>query len=164
MEYYPTLITLHIIFAGGWLISLVTDIIIKRFIYNSKGTDKEKTLIALYLTIINLPGIISSSGILITGIVLVLLNPAYGFFDMSANHWLATKQILMVVLLLIIFVLIIPAAKKIRAGIKSELNSNVQTTEETYSFLKKIYKLNTTINLIVLLNFLLAITHRFIGN
>ncbi|NMB80738.1 MAG: hypothetical protein GYA14_02860 [Ignavibacteria bacterium] len=82
MEYYPTLVTLHIIFAGGWLFSIVTDIIFKRFIKNFNGTNKENTLIDLYLKVTNLPGIISSSGILITGIIMTLLNPGYGFFDM----------------------------------------------------------------------------------
>jgi uncharacterized membrane protein len=163
MEYYPTLITLHIIFAGGWLISLITDIILKRFITRSKGTNSEKVLIDLYLTATNLPGIISSSGILLTGILMILLNPGYGFFDMSANHWLATKQILMVVLLLIIFVFVIPAAKKIRNEINAEMESTSKISDDTYKYLSKIYKLNMTVNIIVVLNFLFAITHRFIG-
>lgn len=132
MEYYPTLVTLHIIFAGGWLITTITDIIIKRFIEKINGTNKESTLIDLYLRVTNLPGIICSSGILITGITLTLLNPGYGFFDMSANHWLATKQILMVLLLLIIFVFIIPTAKKIRKEIATELVESSKITEETY--------------------------------
>lgn len=163
MEYYPTLVTLHIIFAGGWLITTITDIIIKRFIEKINGTNKESTLIDLYLRVTNLPGIICSSGILITGITLTLLNPGYGFFDMSANHWLATKQILMVLLLLIIFVFIIPTAKKIRKEIATELVESSKITEETYKQLSKIYKLNMTINIIVVLNFLFAITHRYIG-
>ncbi len=163
MEYYQTLVTLHIIFAGGWLITTITDIIIKRFIEKINGTNKESTLIDLYLRVTNLPGIISSSGILITGITLTLLNPGYGFFDMSANHWLATKQILMVLLLLIIFVFIIPTARKIRKEIATELVESSKITEETYKQLSKIYKLNMTINIIVVLNFLFAITHRYIG-
>lgn len=163
MEYYPTLVTLHIIFAGGWLFSIVTDIIFKRFIKNFNGTNKENTLIDLYLKVTNLPGIISSSGILITGIIMTLLNPGYGFFDMSANHWLATKQILMVILLAIIFAFIIPAAKKLRSEINTEIEKQNLLTEDAVKHLKKIYKLNMIVNIIVLLNFLFAITHRFIG-
>lgn len=163
MEYYPSLVTLHIIFAGGWLFSIVTDIIFKRFIKNFNGTNKENTLIDLYLKVTNLPGIISSSGILITGIIMTLLNPGYGFFDMSANHWLATKQILMVILLAIIFAFIIPAAKKLRSEINTEIEKQNLLTEDAVKHLKKIYKLNMIVNIIVLLNFLFAITHRFIG-
>lgn len=163
MQYYATLITLHIIFAGGWLMSFVIDLILKKLITKSKGTDNEKNLIGFYLKTINIPGIISASGILLTGIVLIILNPGYGFFDMSANHWLAAKQILMVVLLIIIFVFVIPASKKIRNEINSKLELNYKTSEDTYKYLGKIYKLNTIINIIVVLNFLFAITHRFIG-
>jgi len=94
---------------------------------------------------------------------MILLNPGYGFFDMSANHWLATKQILMVVLLLIIFVFVIPAAKKIRNEINAEMESTSKISDDTYKYLSKIYKLNMTVNIIVVLNFLFAITHRFIG-
>ncbi|MBS3946138.1 MAG: hypothetical protein KGZ42_11605 [Melioribacter sp.] len=163
MEYYPTLITLHIIFAGGWLMSLLTDGILKKLISNKKNSNDVKIFISLYLKITNLFGIIGAIGILLTGIVMVLLNPGYGFFDMSANHWLATKQILMVILLLIIFVFIIPTAKKIRNEINTELASGSQISEDTFKLLSKIYKLNMAINIIVVLNFLFAITHRYIG-
>lgn len=163
MEYYPTLITLHIIFAGGWLMSLLTDGILKKLILNKKNGNDVKIFISLYLKITNLFGIIGASGILLTGIVMVLLNSGYGFFDMSANHWLATKQILMVILLLIIFVFIIPAAKKIRKEINAELEASSKISEDTNKLLSKIYKLNMAINIIVVLNFLFAITHRYIG-
>ena len=62
---------------------------------------------------LNLFGMIGAIGILITGITMVVQNPAYGFFSMSSNHWLATKQILMVVLLIILGGFIIPTAKKL---------------------------------------------------
>lgn len=163
MEYYPTLITLHIIFAGGWLMSLLTDGILKKLISNKINSNDVKVFIGLYLKITNIFGIIGASGILLTGIVMVILNPGYGFFDMSANHWLATKQILMVILLLIIFVFIIPTAKRIRKEINTELEASSKISEDTNKLLSKIYKLNMAINIIVVLNFLFAITHRYTG-
>jgi len=163
MEFYPTLLTLHIIFAGGWIISFISDIYLKSNITKNKGLSCEKNLISLYLKLSNLTGIIGATGILITGIILVLINPAYTFFQMTSNHWLTTKQILMVILLLIIFLYVIPSAKKLRTAIGENLNSNNPVSEEGYNYLKKIFKLNGIINLIVIINFLLAITHRFIN-
>jgi len=107
---------------------------------------------------------IGAIGILITGIIMVTQNPAYGFFSMSSNHWLATKQILMVILLIILGGFIIPTAKKVRAAIGKDLENQEMIDEAGYKNLQKLFKLNTAINIIVLINFLLAITHRFLGS
>jgi len=163
VEFYPTLLTLHIIFAGGWIISFISDLYLKSNITKNKGLECEKNLIRLYLKLSNLTGMISATGILITGIFLVLINPAYSFFQMTSNHWLTTKQILMLILLLIIFLYIIPSAKKLKTALGENLNGNNPINEEGYYYLKKIFKLNHIINLIVIINFLLAITHRFIN-
>lgn len=163
MEYYPTLVTLHIIFAGGWLISFITDSILKKSISNKKNISESKMSINLYLKVTNQLGMIGASGILFTGILMVILNPGYGFFSMSSNHWLATKQILMVVLLITIFVFIIPTARKIRNELQNNLENDQNFSEDINKHLTKLYKLNKIVNFIVLLNFLFAITHRFIG-
>jgi len=157
MQYYPTLVTLHIIFAGMWLIFFAADIVIKNQI---KGTDNwqiKSKFISLYLIFTNLFGIVGSTGIAITGIIIVILNPGYGFFDMSQAHWLATKQILFVIILLNTFLRIIPKAKKLRTAIQK--NDNDAAEEEFIS----VAKINLLINVLVILNFIFAITHRFIG-
>ncbi|PKL82542.1 MAG: hypothetical protein CVV24_09545 [Ignavibacteriae bacterium HGW-Ignavibacteriae-3] len=161
---YLLISKLHVVFAGIWLINFVTDILLRRFIITNKNKIGEKKFIHLYMTFANLFGIIGSTGILITGITLVIQNPAYGFFSMSSNHWLATKQILMVVLLIILAGFIIPTAKKVRAAIGIDLENHSELSEEGFRNLQKLFKLNTTINIIVVINFLLAITHRFIGS
>jgi hypothetical protein len=163
MEYYPTIITLHIIFAGGWIISLITDLFLKRFISKRNGLPDEKILIGLYLNFSNLLGIIGSIGILLTGVIMVIMNPGFGFFQMTANHWLTTKQILMVVLLIVIFAFVIPNAKKLRTSINNEINKQIPLGDDAYRNLRKAYRLNFIINVIVLINFLFAITHRFLG-
>ncbi len=163
MEYYPTIITLHIIFAGGWIISLITDLFLKRFISKRNGLPDEKILIGLYLSFSNLLGIIGSIGILLTGVIMVIMNPGFGFFQMTANHWLTTKQILMVVLLIVIFAFVIPNAKKLRTSINNEINKQIPLGDDAYRNLRKAYRLNFIINVIVLINFLFAITHRFLG-
>ena len=154
MKYYPTLVTLHIIFAGIWLIFFAADIIIKTRINSAKEKVIRNELISLYLTFTNLFGIVGSLGIALTGIILVLMNPGYGFFDMSHAHWLATKQILFVIILLNTFLRIIPAAKKLR-------NSILNDDSETDKHLSSVVKINLLINILIILNFIFAITHRF---
>lgn len=161
MYWYPTILTFHIVFAGGWIISVFIDIYMKSVANKNKGTTVERKFIALYLSLSNLLGIICSTGILFTGVIMVLVNPAYTFFQMSANHWLTTKQILMIILLLIIFFYVIPAAKKVRSKIGNNFENNNPLNEEVYINLKRVFKLNMIINLIVVINFLFAITHRF---
>jgi hypothetical protein len=156
MEFYPLTVTLHILFAGIWIAGFITDIILKSFISNTKEINLIKDRVGLYLSISNLIGIISASGILLTGIIMVSLNPGYGFFDMSSNHWLATKQILMVFVLLTIFAFIIPKAKKLRLALSEDQN-------EIQLNLVKVIKLNRVVHIIVIINFLLAITQRFIS-
>lgn len=162
--YYLLILTFHVIFAGIWLINFGSDILLRRHIVANKNKIGEKKFIILYMTFANLFGMIGAIGILITGVAMVAENPAYGFFSMSSNHWLATKQILMVVLLIILAGFIIPAAKKVRAAIGMDLESLSVLSDDGYKNLQKVFKLNTTINIIVVINFLLAITHRFIGS
>lgn len=163
MYLYSTLFILHIIFAGGWLISFISDIYLKSLLNKNKGQDYEIKFIDIYLTLTNLNGIVSATGILITGILITLLNPVYTFFQFTANHWLTTKQILMVISLLLIFFYIIPTAKKLRKFIPKNSDTKIQLNEEGYNYLNTIFRINRLINLIVIINFILAITHRFIN-
>ena len=155
--------TMHIIFAGMWLINLISDSVLKGYILKNKNKSGEKKFIHLYLTFTNLFGMVGAMGILITGIVLVTLNPFYGFFQMNGNHWLTAKQALMVILLIILGAFLIPTAKKVRTSIGNDLEKQGGLSEEGYKNLQKLFKLNMIINLIVLINFLFAITHRFFG-
>ncbi len=163
MEFYPSIITLHIIFAGMWLSSFVSHPFLKSTIIRNKNKNGEKKFIHLYLTFSSRLGMITSLGILITGIIMVSMNPGYGFFQMSANHWLATKQIIMVAILVILGAYIIPTSKKLRTVIGQDLDNNAPISEEGYKSLYKLFKLGTTIGILVLINFLLAITHIYFG-
>ena len=149
MRFYNTYITLHIIFAGIWLIFFIVEKILKGQIKKSTQPELKQNNIELYLNFTNLFGIIGSMGIVITGIIITSLNPIYGFFSMANNHWLATKQIIFVGILLITFLGIIPTAKKIKYDFDNE------------QLLNKVFKFNLILNSLVILNFLFAITHRF---
>jgi uncharacterized membrane protein len=163
MEYYPIIIVLHIIFAGMWLTSFFSGSLFKSAISKNKSKSGEKKFIHLYLFYSNLLGMISSTGILITGIVLVIMNPEYGFFRMTSNHWLATKQIIMITILIIIGGFIVPTAKKLRLSIDADLENSSPLSEEGYKNLYKLFKLSLAINVLVLINFFLALTHNYLG-
>ncbi|MBU0475472.1 MAG: hypothetical protein KKF62_15090 [Bacteroidetes bacterium] len=151
MNLYSIYITLHIIFAGIWLAFFAVEFILRGKI--NKGIAVKEN-VSNYLMFTNVFGIAGSIGILITGILLVL-NSGYGFFDMTSNHWLAAKQIILVAILGFTGGMVIPAAKKIR----KELENNVDTLSQ--GNLNKIFKVNLIINILVLINILFAITHRF---
>ncbi|MFA3783319.1 hypothetical protein ABRY23_09680 [Melioribacteraceae bacterium 4301-Me] len=163
MEFYITIKTIHIIFAGIWLVNFIMDSYFQNLIAANKGKKGEKKLIILYISIINMIGIVGATGILITGIFMVMANPAYSFFQLTANHWLTTKQIVMVVILLMIFLKIIPQAKKLRTAIGDDLESSETISEGGYKNLNSIYKINLMINILIIINFILAITHYYLS-
>lgn len=154
---------LHIIFAGMWLINLAAYPILRGSVLHNKNKSGEKKFIYLYLTFANLFGMIGGLGILATGIFMVTNSSLYGFFQFTTNHWLAAKQILMVILLVILGVIIIPTSKKIRTAIGVDFEKNEPLSDNVYNNLNKLFKWNAVINYIVLINFLLAITHNYIG-
>ena len=160
---YLLIKNLHIVFAGMWLINLAAYPILRGSVVHNKNKSGEKKFIHLYLTFANLFGMIGGAGILLTGIFMVTDNSLYGFFQFTANHWLAAKQILMVILLVILGVIIIPTSKKVRIAIGSDFEKNEPLSEDVYNNLNKLFNWNVVINLIVLINFLLAITHNFIS-
>ncbi len=81
--YYYTILTLHIVFAGIWLINFATEPVLRWQILTNKNKSGERKFISLYLTFANLLGMIGAIGILTTGITLVL-NSGYGFFRFSS--------------------------------------------------------------------------------
>ena len=151
MNMYPTYITLHILFAGIWLSFFATEFILRGRI-NREIAVKEN--VSNYLMLTNVFGISGSIGILLTGILLVL-NSGYGFFDMSSNHWLASKQIILVLILIITFSMVIPTAGELRRELKKDDELMPKSN------LKKLFRANIIINVLVLINFLFAITYRF---
>ncbi|PIW69968.1 MAG: hypothetical protein COW08_04285, partial [Ignavibacteriales bacterium CG12_big_fil_rev_8_21_14_0_65_30_8] len=79
----------------------------------------------------------------------------------SMNHWLATKQVFMVVLIITTFVFLIPGAKKLSAELTLVLNDN-NNENNINSKVDKIGKILSVINVLVLINLLLAVTHKYI--
>ncbi len=149
---YHLFVSLHIIFAGIWIVNFISDSVLKKNIYSAANPETSKKLIGVYLNFVNILGIIGSMGILITGIYLVSTSGAYGFFDFSSNHWLVTKQLILIIILVLIFAFVIPTAKKVRTE-AATINSVTEI-----SSLKKMFKINLTINILVTINLLLALS------
>jgi hypothetical protein len=163
MKFYPVIIVLHIVFAGMWLTGFLLGPLFRSAIKKNRNKPGEKKLISLYLFYLNLLGMVSAIGILLTGISMVALNSGYGFFQFSENHWLVAKQIIMIAILAIIGGQVIPTAKKIRVCLGKDLENSTLLSDEGYRALHKLFMLSTFIDILVLINFLLAVTHNYFG-
>jgi hypothetical protein len=152
---YGILITLHIILVGLWLSNLLLNLVLK-LKFSNDYSDSDKSLLSFYLKYVNIIGIIGTMGVLITGIIVVVMNPAYGFFVFSDNHWLASKQIIMLAILGITFAMVIPTAKAVREVI---INQSGSFDEK---LLRKLSKINWTINILVVINLLFALSRRML--
>lgn len=149
-QIYPFLILIHLLSAVIWLGFFPVEIYLIKSIRKEINKEVKKSLFQKLLALTNITGIIGSSGIILTGILLVQISSTYNFFEFKANHWLTTKQFIILIILLIIFVKIIPLSKKI----KNSFNSD---SDEFKRFIKWAY----TEKILVLINFLLAFLHKY---
>lgn len=157
MLLYASLLVIHILSAVVWLGMAVTDFILRKEIKNNAGSPTEFTLISLWLRITNLSASIGLAGIVLTGILLSI-QLGYGFFQFAsgANHWLYTKQFIIVIIIALTGMTIIPAAKEIRIKLQENNNSDLSKLVKNLSV-----KFNI-IHILVLINLLLAVTRKFI--
>ncbi len=155
---YDVLLVLHKIFAAFWLSMIPADFLITRYIKSAKGKSGERKLISLWLKMLNMTGMVGLTGILITGIWIVFINPYFGFFRMTNNHWLASKQIITVVIIILTGVYFIPLGKKIRLSLGDE-EATSGLGEESYKNIKKLSNIALITSVLIGLNYLFAITH-----
>ncbi|MDP3147963.1 MAG: hypothetical protein Q8N83_02420 [Ignavibacteria bacterium] len=159
MAEYIFLRALHIVSVIVWLGVIPADLLLRKIIRDKKGTESEKTLLSFWLKLTNLGGIVGLTGVLVTGIFMsITLN--YGFFQFASgsNHWLYTKQFVIVIVILLTAVFVIPSAKKVRLEIEKSVAENLTLTEETYKNISKLGKILTAINILIVLNLLLTLT------
>lgn len=157
------LTVIHVLSAVVWLGLVPADLVLRKNIKKSKGSPSEGKLISVYLHLVNITGIIGMTGIVVTGVILTSILPYYSFFNFSANRWLAEKQAIMVILIVLVFAFLIPKAKKVRLALGGGLEGQASIGEGVYSNLNGLETIITIINVLVLVNFLLALTHRFIS-
>ncbi len=163
MIIYSLILIVHILSSVVWLGTFPAEVVLRKFIISNKSKTGERKLISLWLKIVNLAGMIGTTGIVITGIFMSIYL-GYGFFrfDTAVNHWLYTKQVLMIILLALTGFLIIPSAVKIRKQLGEDMENTQPLADESYDKVKKLGKAVLVSNVLVLINFLLAITHRFV--
>lgn len=149
-QIYPLILLIHILSAVVWLGFFPVEISLIRSVKKETNEETRKTIIQRLLSLTNLTGMIGSIGIILTGILLVIISPIYNFFEFKANHWLTTKQFIILIILLITFVWIIPLSKKIK---------NFQETDSLQ--FKKFVRWAYTEKILVLINFLMAFLHRY---
>ena len=154
---------IHIISIIIWLGIIPADLLLRKIIREKKGTESEKTLLSFWLKLTNLGGMVGLTGVLVTGI-LMSMTLGYGFFQFAsgANHWLYTKQFLIVFVIILTAVFVIPSGKKVRIEIEKSVASNSALTGETYKNISKLEKVFTTINILIVINLLLALTRNLL--
>jgi len=154
---------IHIISIIIWLGIIPADLLLRKIIREKKGTESEKTLLSFWLKLTNLGGMVGLTGVLVTGI-LMSMTLGYGFFQFAsgANHWLYTKQFLIVFVIILTAVFVIPSGKKVRIEIEKSVALNSALTGETYKNISKLEKVLTTINVLIVLNLLLALTRNLL--
>jgi hypothetical protein len=158
------LIILHKIFAVIWLGMIPADILIRSFLL--KGENPEQTILAnrgtvsIWLKLLNITGMIGMTGLLITGILAVLRMPGYGFFQFAGGqqHWLATKQLLTVVLIVITGAVVIPTGRKIRLALAANPENDPALLQELVVNIRKLAQFASIIGILIALNYLLAVT------
>ncbi len=150
---YSIVVTLHIIFAGMWLFGIPLDYFLRGKL-KEEGKLDPKT-VKIYLAQLNLTGMLASTGILLSGIFLVTSAGHYDFFDFSSNHWLVSKQVLLIIIFAVIGGMMIPAAKKVRTGF------GTLTEDELKNSLGKVFTSSTIVHILVILNFLFALSRNF---
>lgn len=163
MIIYSVILIVHILSSVVWLGAFPVEVVLRKFILSNKSKTGERKLISLWLKIVNLAGMIGTTGIVITGIFMSIYL-GYGFFrfDAAGNHWLYAKQVLMAILLMLTGFSIIPSAVKIRKQLGEDMENTQSLADELYYNVKKLGRAVLVSNILVLINFLLAITHRFV--
>lgn len=161
--FYPVVLTIHILSAIFWAALIPADIILRPIIFKDpSGKGIASSTVSAWLKFLNLTGMVGMTGVLVTGIILVLNSP-YGFFHFADNHWLATKQVIMVVLLALTGAKIIPLGVKTRRLLDSRQDDIITFQDEALANIRSLARFATITGVLILLNMLLAVTHRWMA-
>lgn len=156
---------LHIIFTGVWLAAFIAGLIFRGKFSSFSGKIEEKKSILNWIGVTSPLSNIGAIGVLLTGLYLSIVQPMYGFFQFAAkngNHWLYTKQFIFVLILILVFAVLIPATKKARNLVNQSLNEESTYPDGTTKAVKKMMNVDMAINIMVILNILLAFSRHLI--
>ncbi len=151
-QIYPLILLIHSLSAVIWLGFFPVEISLIKTIKKETDAIIRTTLIQKLFSLKNMTGMIGATGIILTGILLVIISPVYNFFEMKSNHWLTTKQFIILIILAITFLIIIPISKKIK---------NLSSETDFENNFRKFVFWSYTEKFLVLINFLLAFLHKY---
>ncbi len=170
MFIHSVLLVIHVLSAVIWLGFFPVEIFLRKNILQkltkNKSSDPDECsneMISNYLNLSSLTGKIGLIGILFTGVTLTIYLPYYSLFDFSDNHWLAAKQVVMVVIILLVGFVFMKRSKELRMELTQNSSKTENLSERKNELVRKLGGVSTIINILVLLNFLFAITKRFLG-
>lgn len=159
MASYSYFLFLHIISAFIWLSMIPADLILSGIIKKNDGKPINKDLVSAWLKILNLTGMIGLTGILISGIALVVIHPVFTLMDFSSNHWLVSKQVITVLLIVLTGMKFIPIGKKVRLALADNLSASDAATTEAVNNIKTLSKLAKIMAALLVVNFLFGTMH-----
>lgn len=151
-QIYPLIVVLHILSAVIWLGFFPVELNLIKTIQNTEDMSLRTFILQKLLSLTNLTGIIGLTGIVLSGILMVIISPIYNFFEVKSNHWLTTKQVIILIIMILIFAFLIPVSKKLK-------NSDNEVTFSKH--LKSFIRIAYAEKILVLINFLLAAFHRY---
>lgn len=140
---------LHIFFASMVIALLPVAIILRQRMAKTKGTPAELTTMGIMLWLGRTMGMVGAIGILLTGATLTGIE-SYKWFAFAEFPWLATKQLLFVLILIINFALVLPAAKKLAGMIPLAAHNGSGATDEMRAIGAKIGMYSLAMNLLTL--------------
>jgi len=141
---YNIFLYIHIISYILWLAAFVGSLIFYQKVKSNEGTPDEKKFARKERMITMMGGHTAILGILISGGAMVSIpsGPQWGWFPFHEYGWLATKQIIFIIILIIVFGLSTPAGSKLKKMIRKN-DQDTFTVEQrkqwhkvwTYSFI-----------------------------
>jgi hypothetical protein len=152
-------LVIHIICAGAWISQFPVSLILER-VRKSLSPAQIPAFRVTQGQVLSGLGQIGGMGILVSGFGLIWAD-GYGLFNLTAPtpSWLVAKQIFYVVAFGIVGALVIPGQAQMRKAASSmgELSSEVAAIENRAILASHV------VNLIVLINIILAVWKPFIG-
>ena len=156
---FTIFLILHILCAAIWFALGLVNMLLMRQAVKAKGTAAELSFMSSQALAGRVMGMIGGIGILLTGGAITGIMH-FGWFPFGTSDWLATKQVIFVILLIISFAVVMPVGKKIDAMIASEQagpNASRGASQPLREAMNKLKTFGIIMNLLVLINIILGV-------
>ena len=152
------LLTFHIISAGIWISQFPLSLLLNQVTKRMAGTPGERAITMARGQLLGGLGQYGGMGILITGLGLILLE-GLGFLGIGGPTpaWLMIKQVIYVIALILVFAVIQPAGKRAALAMQQAAQSGGPVSEEARAAARRAEQVSHLLNLLVLVNIILAV-------